>query len=306
MNKPNRLGRGLESLLPEKAKDKTLPSANEADSEDELKKNRPGQPLMVKIDSLTMNPNQPRRHFNEKELISLSQSIKARGIIEPLVAREVGDDKYEIIAGERRLRAAKLANLQEVPVIIRELSNDPSESLILALIENLCREDLNPIEEAESFHKLEKEFGKTHQEIANLSGRERPTVTNSVRLLKLPEFIQDDVRFKRLSAGHARTLLALNDASLLPAIRTEILAKNMTVRQTEALIKKINKKPKAAAAANIEEEAYFEALAKSFTNKLNGLKVKISHSAATKKMEIFYNNNEDLEYLMKKIGVESV
>ncbi|MDR2946116.1 MAG: ParB/RepB/Spo0J family partition protein [Candidatus Adiutrix sp.] len=298
--KKSRLGRGLTALVsPENLDDLHSPI------EPTVLRAEAGVPLMLAVDMLDSNPDQPRRDFNEKELASLSQSIKAKGIIEPLVVSKKADGRYEIIAGERRLKAAKLANISEVPVIINKNFEEPSDRLVLALLENLCREDLNPIEEAESFFRLEKEFGKTHQEIAQLSGRERPTVTNTVRRLKLPEFVQDDVRFARLSAGHGRAMLALTDHSLFQQLRSEVISKSLTVRQTEALVKKLNRKPGARPEA-LENEAYFEALSQAFSHKLGGLKVKISHSGKNRKMEIFYTGNEDLELLMKKLGVEPV
>lgn len=301
-NKKSRLGRGLDALVTPKGLDKLLP----ADLATESAEVESGHPLMVPVGLLDQNPDQPRRHFNEKELLSLSQSIKAKGIIEPLVVTKKDDGRYEIIAGERRLRAAKIVELKEVPVIIRKKNEDPADRLVLALLENLCREDLNPIEEAESFSRLEKEFGRTHQEIAVMTGRERPTITNSVRLLKLPDFVRDDIRYGRLSAGHGRALLALTDPSLYHQLRTEIMTKGLTVRQTEALVKKCNHLPGRKPGPVTQDAAYFEALAKSFSNKLGGLKIKISHTGRNKKMEIYYTNNEELEWLMKKIGVDLV
>jgi len=295
----SRLGRGLDKLISTDGLDKLLPAVDNKD-----KKNREGRPLMVAVDLLDANPDQPRKEFSEKELHSLAQSIKAKGIIEPLIVSSKEDGRFELIAGERRLKAAKNVNLIEVPVIIREKSDDPAERLILALLENLCREDLNPIEEAESFLRLEKDFGKTHQEIALMSGRERPTITNSVRLLKLPDYLQDDIRFSRLTAGHGRAMLGLSDQTQFQSLRTEVITKNLTVRQTEALVKKMNRKQNAKGLQNLADEAYYEALAKSFTNKLGGLKVKISYGGKNKKLEIFYANNEELELLMKKVGVD--
>ncbi len=301
-SKKSRLGRGLDTLVAPKGLDKLLP----AGLEPETAEAESGRPLMVPVNLLDHNPDQPRRHFNEKELISLGQSIKAKGVIEPLVVTKKDDGRYEIIAGERRLRAAKLVELNEVPVIIREKYEDPADRLVLALLENLCREDLNPIEEAESFSRLEKEFGRTHQEIAAMSGRERPTITNSVRLLKLPDFVQDDIRYGRLSAGHGRALLALTDPSLYHQLRTEIMTKGLTVRQAEALVKKCNRLPGRKPGPATQDAAYFEALAKSFSNKLGGLKIKINHTGRNRKMEIYYASNEELEWLMKKIGVDPV
>ncbi|UQZ89644.1 chromosome partitioning protein ParB [Deltaproteobacteria bacterium Smac51] len=296
--KKNRLGRGLDALIP-KGLDDLLPS-NKSVSE-----NPSGHALLVDINLLDTNPDQPRQNFSEKELSSLSQSIKSKGIIIPLVVNKKEDGRYGIIAGERRLRAAKLAELTEVPVIIKEKTDDPSEGLVLALLENLCREDLNPIEEAESFQRLEKDFSKTHQEIAQMTGRERPTVTNAIRLLKLPSFVQDDIRFKRLTPGHGRAMAGLKDPELFHQLRTEIMTKNLNVRQTEALVNKLNRKPVQRPDTSTED-IYFEALSKSFSNELQGLKVKINHMGQTKKLEIFYNNSDELEWLMKKFGVNPV
>jgi len=299
--KKNRLGRGLDDIASLSGLDKILPKSKQGVSQTK-EESGAGIPLMLSVDLLDANPDQPRQNFNEKELESLAKSIKAKGIIEPLVVSKNGD-RYELIAGERRLKAAKSIDLKEVPVIIREMNDDPSDRLVLALLENLCREDLNPIEEAESFSKLEKDFGKTHQEIAQMSGRERPTITNSVRLLKLPDFIKDDIRYGRLSAGHGRAILGLSDHELLTKLRTEVMTKNLTVRQTEALVKKLNKKP-SSRKDNIADEAYYESLEKLFTRQLGGLKVKINHAGKNKKLEINFQSNEELEWLMNKIGVK--
>lgn len=301
--KKSRLGRGLNDIASLSGLDKILPK-NKQESSHIDKNYVAGLPLMLSVELLDANPDQPRQNFNEKELESLARSIKAKGIIEPLVVSKKGD-RYELIAGERRLKAAKSIDLKEVPVIIREINDDPADRLVLALLENLCREDLNPIEEAESFSKLEKEFGKTHQEIAQMSGRERPTITNSVRLLKLPDFIRDDIRYGRLSAGHGRAMLGLADHDLFNKLRTEVMTKNLTVRQTEALVRKLNKK-QMARKDNIADEAYYESLEKSFTSQLAGLKVRINYAGKNKKLEIHFQNNEELEWLMNKIGVKPV
>lgn len=289
------LGRGLDKLIPPKDLDKIIPSANTENL---------GQPLMLDIQSIAANPQQPRQEFNEKQLRSLAESIKAKGIIEPLVVSR-SENGFELISGERRLKAAQLANLKQVPVIIKKLTDNPSEKLILALLENLCREDLNPIEEALSFQKLEKEFGYTHQEIASMSGRERPTITNAVRLLRLPDYIQDDIRFGRLSAGHGRAMLALTDSSLYQSLRAELISKNISVRQTELMVKKLNRK-QSLRKNQSGDAAYFELLANNFSQSLDGLKVRIIHSSKSKKLEIHYQTNEDLELLMTKFGVKAV
>jgi len=299
--KKNRLGRGLETLVSIDGLDKLMPQKNKSRDVGDR-----GVPLQVPVNMIDRNPDQPRRDFNEKELQSLSQSIKSKGIIEPLIVTKKEDGRFELVAGERRLKAASLASLNEVPVIIIEISEDNSDRLVLALLENICREDLNPIEEAESFWRLEKEFGKTHQEIAVICGRERPTITNAVRLLKLPDFVQEDIRFNRLSAGHGRALLGLSDPGLFHQLRAEVVGRGLTVRQTEALVKKLNRKPVRSLGPGQDEAAYFEALSKSFSDRLGGLKVRINHSGSNKKLEIFYNENEELELLMNKLGVKPV
>jgi ParB family chromosome partitioning protein len=264
-----------------------------------------GRPLLVDIELIDLNPDQPRRQFDDKELATLGQSIKDHGIIEPLVAVATDNGRYELIAGERRLRAAKLIYLKQVPIIIRKNIEDPADRLILALLENLCRTDLNPIEEAESFSRLEKDFGQTHQEIAHLTGRERSSITNSIRLLNLPDYIQDDIRLQRLSAGHGRAVVGLTDKSLTPSLRAEMLAKGLTVRQTEALVRRLNNK-KAHASTTSDDQAFYEALAQKFTQQLNGLKVRLNQAGQVKKVEIFYHSLDELEGLMKKLGVEPV
>ena len=297
--KKNRLGRGLETLMEaSRGLDKILPL------EENPGEGR-GQPLLVAIDLIDLNPDQPRRLFNEEELASLAQSIKENGLIQPVVASVTEEGRYELIAGERRLKAAQLINLEQIPVIIKKISKKP-ERLLLALVENLCRADLNPIEEAESFARLEKDFGQTHQEIASMVGRrERSSITNSVRLLKLPDFIKDDIRYGRMTAGHGRALLGLADPKLFSGLRGEILAKKLSVRQTEAIVRKLNKKrigPKTPS----DEKVYYDALAQGFSRQLRGLKVKINFTGQVNKLEVFYSSQEELEWLMTRFGVEPV
>jgi ParB family chromosome partitioning protein len=296
--KKKSLARGLDAILPPNS----LADLNNIEAP---AGSATGQAISVDIHLLDPNPDQPRQHFSEKEMASLSQSIKSRGIIIPLLVQKKENGRYEIIAGERRLRAAKMAELNEVPIIIKEKLDEPADRLLMALLENLCREDLNPIEEAESFQRLEKEFTKTHQEIAIISGRERPTVTNAIRLLKLPDFVQDDIRLKRLTPGHGRAMAGLKDPEMMQKLRTEIITKNLSVRQTEALVNRLNKK-QVGKPENSTEDIYFEALSKSFSNELGGLKVKINHSGQNKKLEIFYSSNDELEQLMRKFGVNPV
>jgi ParB family chromosome partitioning protein len=302
--KKNRLGRGIEDIASARGLNSLLaPKEAGPDRAAETA----GRAIEVNSDLSDLNPDQPRRHFDEKEIASLAQSVKSLGVTTPLMVRPKEGGRYELIDGERRLRAARQLNLTEIPVIIRDRSDDPAELLRLALVHNLCRDDLNPIEEAEAFSRLEKEFGYTHQQIAEMCGMERSTVTNSVRLLKLPENIRDDIRYERLSPGHGRALLALVDQGVLKDLRENIIVRKLSVRQVENLIKRSNKKRKLASGASpADDQAYYEALSTAFSRQLRGLKVRITHQGQTKKLEIFYSHQEEMEWLMTRLGVEQI
>ncbi|MDR2457751.1 MAG: ParB/RepB/Spo0J family partition protein, partial [Clostridiales Family XIII bacterium] len=198
-SKKSGLGKGLDGLLDDKkiaGHDKAPTNVEKEAVSDNVTK--AGTPLMVKIGLIRPNPDQPRKYFNTEEMEALTESIRDKGIIEPLIV-SITENGYELIAGHRRLIAAKAAELSEVPVMIKKLSGDNSERLELALIENIIREKLNPIEEAEAFSRLEKEFGKKDLQIARLTGKDRSTIINSIRLLDLSDDIKDDIRFNRLS-----------------------------------------------------------------------------------------------------------
>jgi ParB family chromosome partitioning protein len=186
--------------------------------------------IEVPLDEVTPNPNQPRRAFEPTRLDELAASIKSAGVLQPVIVRKTPHG-YELIAGERRWRAARQAGLERIPVIVREATD--AESLELALVENLLREDLNPIEEAEAYSKLLAQFGWTQEELSAKIGKDRSSVANSLRLLRLPEPIQDDLRAARLTMGHARALLALTLPSEQLKLRDEILAHSWSVRTTE-------------------------------------------------------------------------
>jgi len=300
----NRLGRGIGDIASARGLEFLLPAEKAVEEVVDL---AAGRPILAELERIDLNPDQPRRHFDDQELASLAQSIKSLGVTTPLMVRPKDGGRYELIDGERRLRAARLANLEKVPVILRDRTDDPSELIRLALGHNMCREDLNPIEEAEAFARLEQEFSYTHQQIAEMFGRDRSTVTNAVRLLKLPESIRDDIRYGRLSPGHGRALIPLVDQGILKDVRQNIIVKKMSVRQVENLIKRVNKKRKPAQeAAPADDQAYYEALGTAFSLQLHGLKVKISPQGQTKKMEIFYSKQEELEWLMNRLGVQVV
>lgn len=189
----------------------------------------------VPIGEIETNPFQPRREFDEGKLKELAESIRTHGVLQPLVVRPAGE-RFQVIAGERRLRAAKLAGLENVPVVLKDV--DDSSMMQLALVENLQREDLNAIEEGEAYSRLISEFGLTQEEVAASVGRSRPVVANALRLLRLPEEIRASVSRETITAGHARALLALEGSALMAAWRM-VVQQGLTVRQTEALVERL-------------------------------------------------------------------
>jgi ParB family chromosome partitioning protein len=263
-----------------------------------------GEPLFIKISDIEKNPYQPRKIFNKEELYKLSESIKQIGILEPLIVINK-ENKYILIAGHRRLMAAKEAKLEKVPVIIREKLSEPSDYLELALIENIIRQDLNPIEEAESYDRLVKEFSKPTLSIAKLVGKDRSTIDNAIRLLKLPEEVKTEISHGRISAGHGKALLSLSsNTELIINTKNEILSKSLSVRQTELLIKKLLKDKKIEKNKTYEEkDAYFKSIGRALSEHFGGLKVILRHSGKNKKIEISYIKNEDIELILNKLNI---
>src|SRR5262245_2736543 len=206
------LGRGLGALLPATTQEAARPV------------------IEIAVDAIAANPQQPRKLFSDNELKELAASLERTGVLQPVVVRRMGQG-YQLVIGERRWRAAKLAGLTKIPAVIREATD--AQSLELALVENLLREDLNPMEEAEAYQRLLAEFGWTQEELAQRVGRDRSSVANSIRLLKLPAQIQEDLRAGRLTMGHARALLSLGSSSEQLKLREEILAHSWSVRTTE-------------------------------------------------------------------------
>ncbi|HEY7337186.1 MAG TPA: ParB/RepB/Spo0J family partition protein [Bryobacteraceae bacterium] len=221
------LGRGLSALLPPRAATQPLPQATAAAV-------APASPGMMPIDAIAPNPVQPRSVFQPERLEELAASIRANGIIQPLIVRRVGDG-YQIVAGERRWRAARLAGLAEVPIMVQEVAD--RQMLELALIENIQREDLNPIETAHAYDRLARELGLSHEEIGRRTGKDRTSIANMVRLLRLPKEIQILVAEHRLSMGHARAILGLPSAQDQIHLAEKAAAQGLSVRQVEALVK---------------------------------------------------------------------
>ncbi len=257
------------------------------------------------IDKIVPNKFQPRSTFNEDELQQLASSIKENGVIQPLiVTQSESSGGFHLIAGERRLRASKLAGLSTVPVVLRDVKDDDS-LLELAIIENVQRTDLNPIEEAEAYNRLIEKFGYTQEEAARRVGKQRSTITNMLRLLNLPHFIKEDLVMGNLSEGHARSLLRINDdASVQMEVRDQILKKKLSVRQTEKLIRKLNSAFRAKPTAKTHDEpiptAFLKSLTTQLTNKLNS-NVSIHQTGSRGKVEIDFYSLDDLERLVSLI-----
>lgn len=253
----------------------------------------------LKIEEIEPNHLQPRKSFDEDSLHELADSINQFGIIQPLVVQKTPNDMYQIIAGERRWRAARIAGLKEVPVIIKDYS--PSESVEIALIENIQREDLNPIEEAMAFQRLIEEFGLKQDEAAEKVSKSRTAVTNSLRLLKLDDRVKKMIIDDMISSGHGRALLALEDKDQQAAIATQIFDQKMSVRETEKLIKTLtSKNDKNKKAPQIDEESLIAL--KNIEEKLKsivGTKVSIKGKSNNKgKIEIEYYSIDELEHIM--------
>ena len=286
MSTKNVLGRGVGALLPEES----------TEAEEKF--------FLCDIDKISANPHQPRSYFDEDKLQQLADSIREKGVIQPLLVTKGKGNRYTLVAGERRLRAATLAGLDEVPVVLMEQAS-ANESLELALIENIQRHDLNPIEEATAYARLMDEFHLTQEEVARKVGRQRSTVTNVLRLLALPPALQDDIAHSRISEGHARVLLRLKDQpERLQEVRDRIVNEELSVRAVERLCrqKPAGQAParrEAPSAAQSEElpPTYCAAVVNQLTNHLNA-KVRLVQQGARGRLEIEYYSNDDLDRLI--------
>ena len=273
------LGRGLNALLG----DPELPAQGEG-------------AVSLPISQVEPGLNQPRKHFDEGALADLADSIRIHGIIQPLTVRRLASGYYQIIAGERRWRAAKSAGLSEIPAVIIEA--DDRKVMELGLIENLQREDLNPAEEARGYRTLMEEYGLTQDQVARQMGKSRPAVANTLRLLALPDELMELLEDGSLSAGHARAILALPSPALQREAAKKVIKDQLSVRQTEALVKVMQKgkldKPKPA-----EESLslYLGELEKDLSGRL-GRKVKIAHRGKKGRIELEYYDSQDLEGLL--------
>ncbi len=287
------LGRGLDMMIPERIQpDK---EKNERDVSRET---------LISIRDIEPNKFQPRKAFDEEALSELADSIKEFGVIQPIIVQNK-DKYYEIIAGERRWRAAKLAGLKKIPAIIKEYTTQ--EVLEISLIENIQREDLNSIEEALTYQRLINEFGLTQEEVAKRVSKSRVTITNSLRLLKLDERVQKMLIDDKISSGHARPLISIDDGDKQYLLACKIFDEKLSVRDTENLIKKINeKKPEEKKDKEVSKEEY-DLVYKNLENQICeilGTKVKIQHNKNNKgKIQIEYYSIDDLERIMDMFKV---
>ena len=296
------LGRGLDALFADVPV--TAPEPEEIKKEESVKSGVEEVPAedrvnYIKIHEIMPNVNQPRKTFNEEKIAELADSITEHGIIQPIVVRRKKKG-YEIVAGERRWRAAMKAGLTEVPCLLKELTDE--QNMLIAIIENMQREDLNPIEEAEGLHQMVETFGMTQEQVSKSVGKSRPYITNALRLLKLPEYIRIQIAEGELSAGHGRTLITVEDEDLRRQLFDKILAEGLSVRETEKLVSELSKpkkkpaqKVKNADIAHVEEEL----------KSILGTRVSIIEKGRKGKIEIECYSREELNRLidlLKRLG----
>ena len=285
------LGKGLDSLIPDKKVEKKISSPVVKEEKPSVE----GQ-VMMKINDVEPNREQPRKHFEEDALLELADSIKQFGILQPLIVQK-RKDYYEIIAGERRWRAAKLAGIKEVPVIVKEYTEQ--EILEISLIENIQRENLNPIEEAMAFKKLIDEFKLKQDEVAERVSKSRTAVTNSMRLLKLSDKVQQMIIDDMISTGHARALLAIDDEEQQYLLATKIFDEKLSVRETEKLVKDLKNPKKEQPKKEIKNSFVYEDLEERMKSVI-GTKVHVNHKANGKgKIEIEYYSDTELERIFE-------
>ena len=278
MTKRNALGKGLSALIPD---------GHGLDEKEE-------QFFLCPVAAIEPNPNQPRQKFHAQELEEMVLSIREKGILTPLLVNKT-DVGYQLIAGERRWRAAQRAGLERVPVVVRDVT--PSESLELALIENIQRKDLNPIEEALAYKKLLEDTASTQEMLSRRLGKDRSTIANLLRLLKLPTPIQQDVIDDRLSMGHARILAGLAEKEQQVTLRDAIVKKGLSVRQAEAMARKLKKPPKTKNVLS-QNDPYIQSLSDNLKRSL-GTKVEIKKEGKQGRILVYFYSDDELDRLVE-------
>ena len=283
MNKGRALGRGLSALIPPKPAEESAASGVRSGA------------LYLRIEDILPGDAQPRQRFDDERLKELAASIKGHGVIQPIVVRRRGN-QFEIVAGERRWRAAQLAGLTSIPAVISDAA--PEDALTIALVENLQREDLNPIEEAEAFHRLHAQLGYTQQEIAEAVGKDRTTVANSLRLLKLPPPVRRQVLDGELTMGHARALLALEAPEEMEKLGREVVARQWSVRQTE----KATQPPEPRRKATGGRESEAERDVRQRLQRALGTRVDLAHKGGRGTLTVHFASFAELESLMSRFN----
>lgn len=279
------LGRGLAALLPDKPSATSPPPS--------------GAIVELPIEEIAPNPVQPRSVFDQASLAELAASIRAHGILQPLIVRRLPEGGYELVAGERRWRAARLAGLQTVPAVVQDLAD--AQLLEISLVENIQREDLNPIELAQAFDRMARELGLTHDEIARRTGKDRTTITNMIRLLRLPEPVQVLLAERRLSMGHARALLSLPDPNLQIELAEKAVAEGYSVRQVERLVQRMTRPREPQSVSQVTEDPNVKAAVQRLEEVL-GTRVRIvPRGDGRGRIEIEYYSEEDLQRIYETI-----
>lgn len=283
--KKSGLGRGLGSLL----------------ADNSIEENNSIQPVKLDIMEIEPNKEQARKQFDEAALSELADSIAQHGVLQPLLVRPLIGGGYQLIAGERRWRASRIAGLTQVPVIIKELSDD--EAAVISLIENLQREDLNPIEEAFGFASLIKDYSLTQEEAAQRVGKSRPAVANALRLLKLPEKVIENVREGKLSAGHARAIAAIEDEKTAIFAADAVMEKGLSVRETEKLVKALTAEKKEKKTKTVSRNSFYDEVELSLNSSL-GRKAKVvtKNGKENGTLEIDFYDKDDLARIAKALS----
>ena len=281
------LGRGLDALFADQA-----PVLEKAEAAEEKQKADENSVVYIGIEQIKPNVNQPRKKFNEERIAELAESILKHGIIQPLVVRRSGAF-YEIVAGERRWRAARRADLEKVPCIIREFTDE--ENMLIAIIENLQREDLDPIEEANGLNQMIKKFGMTQEEVSKSISKSRPYISNSLRLLKLPEYIQELVSEGKLSMGHARALISVEDPKLQSEICSRIVKDGLSVRDVEKLVAQ-NTRPRRKRAKRVKSPDTVRA--ENRLKEIYGTRVSIDSTGKKGSIRLEYYSSDELNRLL--------
>ncbi len=295
------LGRGLGAFFPEYEaegnKEQPAPKKEKQGVEKNLvtPEERVNIVLNVPVDHIRANPHQPRKEFDEERLDELSDSIRKHGLIQPITVRYIGEKRFELISGERRLRAAKLGGLDEIPAYIREA--DDEQSMAFALIENIQREELNPLEVALAYKRLLEEFSHTQAEVAEKVGKNRTTVTNMLRLLSLPDFIQAALASNQITTGHARALITVEDPALQQKLLSRIIKQGWSVRQVEDAVRDIHAPQKKKKTIKPTSDPFYDEISTRLRRTFS-TKVKIKPKAKGGEINIEYYSEEDLERIL--------